>query len=259
MHTHIWGQPSVFLFWGLGIAVGIAGCVGLARRDGFSIRQALPLAISIGFIFLLGTKIHAWFADPRPFLSRGWYTTMMVGFHFPGGVILTGLTAPFLFRFFRVPALRFLDTIVPMLGFSIAIARIGCFLNGCCFGVACAYPWGMRFPRGSSAFRYNALAGQLEPDRLTTIPLHPLQLYFSLAGLALGLFLLWMRKRRRFEGELVLWGLVFWAWSKVAIESLRDPALMPVTPHLFETGIAIAIISSLGLIASYWRNRTVPA
>ena len=40
------------------------------------------------------------------------------------------------------------DVAAPAVAIGIAIGRIGCFLNGCCYGAVCELPWAVRFPPG---------------------------------------------------------------------------------------------------------------
>jgi len=68
---------------------------------------------------------------------------------------------------------------------AIAIGRVGCFLNGCCYGKPWDGPWAVVFPNLS--------------DR---VPRHPTQIYESLANLVMGLvFLLWLERRVRRKEE----------------------------------------------------------
>ncbi len=49
----------------------------------------------------------------------------------------------------RLPLLAVCDLVAPSMMLGLAIGRIGCLLNGCCFGAVCDHPWAMRFPAGS--------------------------------------------------------------------------------------------------------------
>ena len=89
-----------------------------------------------------------------------------------GGFGLTFLVLILLARRRRIPVLRLFDAIAPGLALGYAIGRIGCFLNGCCFGVPTNLPWGLVFPLGS-------LAAQTFPD----VHIHPTQTYASLSML----------------------------------------------------------------------------
>lgn len=73
--------------------------------------------------------------------------------------------------------LFWLDAVSIWLAFAIGIRKIGCFLTGCCRGTETVLPWGVVFP-GS------------------TVPVHPLQIYESIFGFAMAVYL-WRRFMRR--------------------------------------------------------------
>lgn len=62
-----------------------------------------------------------------------------------GGVL--GL-AVFLYKY-KMPLLATIDLVTPSLMLGLAVGRLGCFLNGCCYGGACDLPWSVSFPAGS--------------------------------------------------------------------------------------------------------------
>ncbi|MEO0107828.1 MAG: prolipoprotein diacylglyceryl transferase family protein, partial [candidate division WOR-3 bacterium] len=110
------------------------------------------------------------------------------GLMFYGGLI-GALAMGLLFAHLnRIPLLKVLDIAIISIVLGEFFTRIGCFLNGCCFGKACSLPWAVRFPSGS-------------PVAMTDfghLPIHPTQLYSSLAGLVLfGLALLLDKRRWR--------------------------------------------------------------
>ncbi|UCF79314.1 MAG: prolipoprotein diacylglyceryl transferase [Candidatus Eiseniibacteriota bacterium] len=93
------------------------------------------------------------------------------------------------------PVWRVADIVAPSLALGEAITRVGCFMNGCCFGVPTEAPWGVVFPEHSFSWAvFGATA------------IHPSQLYS--AGLALLVFfaLLWLDRRTKFDGQL------FWSY-----------------------------------------------
>src|SRR5262249_21325337 len=91
----------------------------------------------------------------------------------------------------------------PSMALGIGIGRIGCFLNGCCFGLPAKVPWAIKFPPGSySNFVF--------PSQ----PLHPSQLYLAAAGIGLFFVLLALDRKSHFDGWLF--------WSYIAFDaSLR--------------------------------------
>lgn len=98
---------------------------------------------------------------------------------------------------FRPPLLRAMDVGAPSVVLGEGITRIGCFLNGCCHGVVCALPWGVRFPAGSPA---HALFGDAV--------VHPSQLYASLGSFGLFFALSAWLRRRPFDGAVAAAWLV---------------------------------------------------
>jgi phosphatidylglycerol:prolipoprotein diacylglycerol transferase len=78
------------------------------------------------------------------------------------GALLAGGAALVLFVYrHKLPGLMLADLIVPGVVLGMAIGRVGCFLNGCCFGGACDLPWAVRFPPESPPFMEQAGRGEL--------------------------------------------------------------------------------------------------
>jgi phosphatidylglycerol:prolipoprotein diacylglycerol transferase len=136
------------------------------------------------------------------------------------------------------------DLIAPQIALGYAITRVGCFLNGCCYGEATSLPWGVEFPPGSGAGRY---IGELsfaaffsgQPD--TVIRLHPVQLYAVAVNLVIFVVLLLAWRRRRFDGQ-IFWGyLILYAVYRFAMEFLRGDN------QPFALGLTIAQIMSVTL------------
>lgn len=61
----------------------------------------------------------------------------------------------------RLPLLATFDVLAPGMLLGLAIGRVGCFLNGCCFGGACDLPWAVRFPPGSPPYLHQLEHGEL--------------------------------------------------------------------------------------------------
>ena len=89
---------------------------------------------------------------------------------------------------------RIADIFAPSLAIALAFARIGCFLNGCCFGKICPQDafYGLEFPAGS--IPYNHYHGM--------VTVYPTQLLNSLNALIIFIVLsIWM-KYRKFDGQI---------------------------------------------------------
>ena len=102
------------------------------------------------------------------------------------GCILGGLTGSILYWLRRpFPFRRMADAAALAVATGIAIGRIGCFLNGCCYGAVSNLPWAVTFPAGSHAWVRQVDAGLISPTAASSLPVHPTQLYASLAGFVL--------------------------------------------------------------------------
>jgi len=60
-----------------------------------------------------------------------------------------------------LPGLALCDLITPSMALGLALGRIGCFLNGCCYGDLCEWPWAVQFPEQSPPYARQAQTGQL--------------------------------------------------------------------------------------------------
>jgi phosphatidylglycerol:prolipoprotein diacylglycerol transferase len=74
------------------------------------------------------------------------------GLELLGGVLLAIAVIGFYCRYHKLPVRRYLDILAIGLMLSLVFGRIGCFLNGCCFGKPTNLPWAIRFPYHSDAY-----------------------------------------------------------------------------------------------------------
>jgi phosphatidylglycerol---prolipoprotein diacylglyceryl transferase len=78
------------------------------------------------------------------------------------GSLLAGGLALVVFVYkYRLPGLALSDLIAPGVVLGMALGRLGCFLNGCCYGGVCELPWAMEFPFGSPPHRDQVQSGRL--------------------------------------------------------------------------------------------------
>ena len=130
--------------------------------------------------------------------------------------------------------LRLGDVMAPSFGLGIFITRIGCFLNGCCFGKACGLPWAVTFPPTSPA-------GSVQQG----LAIHPTQLYSSLYGLLITGLLIWLDRKPRFQGFVMSSFFVLYGTARFLVEFVRysEPS---VQAHML--GLNINQVIALGMI-----------
>ncbi len=119
---------------------------------------------------------------------------------------------------------------------SLAIARVGCFLNGCCGGKPSGLPWAVTFPG-------------------TTTAVHPTQLYELVLDLAAFVFLFWVKKRVRRDWDLFLLSLASYGLIRFVVEFFRYHAGSNAA-IFFQTLSAAIFVFSLALF--FYRERKIP-
>ncbi|MHC4914810.1 MAG: prolipoprotein diacylglyceryl transferase [Planctomycetota bacterium] len=217
--------------YGTMLMVGFLLAVFLARRRCGALGLERPQVFDLGFLAVIGgivgaRLLHIALYWPDYFSTRalwpewmgplGWIGAMLATWK--GGLVYYGglggaIAAVWLYgRRKGIPLTDMLDFSAPPAALGLALTRIGCFLNGCCYGGSTGLPWGVKFPQGSHAYAIRDAAGRLVGFR-EPFHVHPAQLYEMLA--ALGIFgLLWyFYPRRRFSGA-VAWsfGLLYAVW-----------------------------------------------
>ncbi|HEV8001219.1 MAG TPA: prolipoprotein diacylglyceryl transferase family protein, partial [Planctomycetaceae bacterium] len=120
--------------------------------------------------------------------------------------------------------------------------RIGCFLNGCCYGDRCSLPWGVTFPMGSVPDMSLVLRGFLGADQDFSLRLHPTQLYSSLNALILCVLTSTYFYYRPRNGAVIALGALTYAITRFTIEFLRDDEV-----GQFGTSLTISQWLSIGM------------
>ncbi|MBX3745460.1 MAG: prolipoprotein diacylglyceryl transferase [Verrucomicrobiae bacterium] len=170
----------------------------------------------------------------RSFRGEPWTEIFMVhhgGLVFHGGFVAAMLAGFAWCRWRRQPGWTMADILAPGVALGHAIGRIGCLLNGCCFGRACELPW---------AIRYGA-------DHETRgIPVHPTQVYEAGLSLAVAGGLAWLFGRRRFEGQVFAVYLMAYGVIRSVVEWFRGD--YPASALYFER-VTPAHWISAGLVA----------
>ena len=191
----IFGGIKVFGY-GAMLVLAFVGSTWLAtwraRREKLDPDVILDMAFWIFFIGLVGARLFYCFQ----YWGRGINSLLDVLQYWKGGIVyyggvLGGSIAFFVYRHFRPFPLRpYLDAIAPAIMVGTFFGRLGCFLNGCCYGDVCNLPWAVSFPKPSPPWDYEFVRGLIPASATQSLPLHPTQLYSSLDSLVI-LMLLW--------------------------------------------------------------------
>jgi phosphatidylglycerol:prolipoprotein diacylglycerol transferase len=160
--------------YGAVLLVAVASAVGLAawrgRRLGLDPEVVFSLSVWVFVPGIVGARafyvIEYWADFPKETL---WQTLGAMVNVTQGGLVVYGSVIGgtlgligFVWKY-KMPLLATFDLMTPSLLLGMAIGRLGCLLNGCCFGGVCDLPWAIDFPGGppaSPAYSHQVLHGE---------------------------------------------------------------------------------------------------
>jgi phosphatidylglycerol:prolipoprotein diacylglycerol transferase len=230
----------VIAFW-----LGIELSARVARQRGLDPGHILDMGLVVLVASLVGSRLLYVVSH----LSEYQYDRIAVfkiwegGLTFYGGLIAgVGCGVAYL-RWKRLPVLEITDIAAPHIALGIAIARVGCFLNGCCFGKATGLPWGCVFPPDTQA-------GWVERSMLAGQAVQPTQIYESLACAGMFLFLRKISKGDRAKGTVFFSLLVLYGAWRFGIDFLRyyEPGMMIAQVNITWNQVVSLVMIASGLV-----------
>ncbi|HEY4425386.1 MAG TPA: prolipoprotein diacylglyceryl transferase [Pyrinomonadaceae bacterium] len=226
------------VFLALAFLCAILIAVRLARRDGLPAEKIYDLSLWMLLAGLVGSKILMLFTEPdyrdNPALLLS-LDFLRSGGVFYGGLLGAVLAGYFLMKRYKLPWWKTADACAPGIAVANFFGRQGCFAAGCCWGKPTTLPWGVKFSE----------LGHQITGVPTDVHLHPTQLYESFAMLLAFFFLLWLHKRKRFDGQVILAYALLYSAIRFAIEFVRDDPRGDVFGLTSLTGLSTSQLISL--------------
>ncbi len=158
----------------LGILLSFGLAVWRAPRYGFTAQHIQEILFWLCIPGILGARlfyvIEYWDSFKAPTLGQ---TLANIANIPEGGLVVYGsIIGGFLggvvyLLWKRLSILRMMDLLAPCMMLGLALGRLGCFLNGCCFGGVCDAAhehWGVHFPAGSPPFEQQLAEGKIHLD-----------------------------------------------------------------------------------------------
>jgi len=203
------------VYW-YGVLVTVGFLAGLWTASQRCLRDNIPseTAVDLGPWIMVGAIVGArilhvvsyWqeeFAD-KPI----WEIFMLRhgGLVFYGGLVGASLATVFFARRRKLPLWKLADALAPSIALGQAFGRLGCLMNGCCFGLPTKLPWAIHY----------------SPDHPTRSQgVHPSQVYESVLDALLYLGLAWQYRRKKFDGETFSLYLIAYALVRFGVEFSR--------------------------------------
>lgn len=157
------------------------------------------------------------------------------------GMVLGGAIGVWLLSWrYRVSFLRVADAGAPSLTLGHAFGRIGCFLNGCCYGLPTVMPWGFEF--------HNPAIG------IDTLPSHPTQLYEAAGLLLLFALLVRFSLRSPYNGAVFIWWVIGYSVLRFIVEFWRAGVTAEVVNGLTYAQWLSIVLFAIALAYHRWRT-----
>ncbi|MBI2679300.1 MAG: prolipoprotein diacylglyceryl transferase [Candidatus Koribacter versatilis] len=265
--------PTYGVLSALGLILGLLICVKLAKREGIDPDRAWNLGILSIVAAVLGSKLMLLVTDwsgvtaelPGIFTRQTFsallhgntqdrhaaaaLSLIQAGGVWYGGLLFGSLVAILYMWRHRLPVLKTFDAYAPGIAFGHIIGRIGCFAAGCCYGKPTDEPWGVTFT--------NPLAAYYSGTPLN-VRIHPTQLYEAAANSVIFLVLLWLFRRKKFDGQVLGAYFFLYGVARYFLEFYRDD---PERGSVFGGAMSVTQLIALCLVVTgglLWLRRTAP-
>ena len=237
--------------YGLLVATGFLVAILLAssraEKEGLDSQKVLDLCFYVMVSALLGARLLYVIVEYRYFLASPLeiFKFWKGGLVFYGGLILGVLISLWYLKRNQIPMWKTADLLAPSIALGQSIGRWGCFFAGCCYGKKTDVAWGITFtdPRSLAPFG---------------ISLHPTQVYLSLNAVFIFMFLMWLSKRKVFDGQ-ILWSYgILYSIGRFVIEYFRGDDRGFAVEQILSTsqfvGVFIFILSAFMFLTLYRKN-----
>ncbi|MBI4970890.1 MAG: prolipoprotein diacylglyceryl transferase [Candidatus Omnitrophica bacterium] len=226
--------PIHLYSYGLMFAIGVLAAIFYLSKQqpvaGLKQNQIIDLILFLTFVGILGGRVfyvlqHFDYYQKNPMEV---FAVWQGGLVIYGGLIgaVVGLAIFCLIR--RVNFFELTDLYFPAVSLAMAFGRIGCFLNGCCYGTPTHLPWAVKFPFLKEV-------------------VHPTQIYFSIFDFILFVFLAYRYPRRSFVGEITIAYLVLYGQNRFMGEYYRGdniPVIWGMTQAQI-TSLAFVVVAGV--------------
>ncbi|RJP31803.1 MAG: prolipoprotein diacylglyceryl transferase [Actinobacteria bacterium] len=234
-------------FLALAFIVGMLVSFWYLRRQFLDAYVVFELVLAAAVGGIIGARIFYVVGHWSEFSANWWEILKfwnVEGLVFYGGFIVGVLAAAAVIRLRGLSVGVVLDSGGLAVPAALAVARVGCYLNGCCFGKSSGLPWAVYFPVKTQ------MNMGMPPN-----PVHPTQIYEIILDLAILVILLAVYKRFRYRGEIMLSFIMLYAVARFILEFFRYHT--NASANLFFQLLSIAAFALAGL-ALLFRRRLLP-
>jgi phosphatidylglycerol:prolipoprotein diacylglycerol transferase len=228
---------SYGLMLAVAFIVGIIGARKTLRDQGGNPDSIVDLGIWILIGAIIGARLAYVVTEYRYFLMNPLEIIKINsgGLAFHGGLIGGFLAGIWYTGSHQLETWKIADIVTPYVALGYAIVRVGCLLNGCCYGLPTSVPWALRCAANDATLR------------------HPTQIYSMLGSLTLFFILRALRQHRQFPGFLFFLYIVLYSVLRFGVEYFREGA--KIYSWLSLAQVVCVIMALVGLLVIGWQRR----
>jgi phosphatidylglycerol:prolipoprotein diacylglycerol transferase len=235
---------------------GLVNWIMLGRREQRDTNYCSDLLFWIMVSGIIGARAAYVAADLRHFVTAPW-TALRVdqgGLIYYGGFAGAAVAVILFARLRRERLWPLADFVVTSLPLAHAIGRIGCLLNGCCYGRVSQGPLAVRYPPDSAPWWEQVETGLISRFSPSSLPVLPVQLYEAAWNLLLYSVLLCVFRRRQADGVVTGIYLLGYAAGRFLLEPLRGDARMRWLGLSVAQLVSLALLAGGGLLLAWSRG-----
>jgi len=235
-------------FYFLAIFSTLVGTFFLAHKRGFEKNKLVIFLLSVSLGGFMGARVLHFLTNRNAYTSGEYdlFSLDMQGFALSGGIACALLVGWVVAKKLKLDFWKLGDTSVVFLGVGIAIARVGCFLNGCCFGKKTTLPWGVHFPNLSQAHQYQLSNGI--GNFFTASAVHPTQIYEALAALVGSVVAVYFIRKKYPAGVAILVFALWFSFFRIADMQLRAVPSTFDAPDFFYPLFYISVMAGCSFL-----------
>jgi phosphatidylglycerol---prolipoprotein diacylglyceryl transferase len=278
--------------YGVMLVIGFLGAIQLAKFLAKRAGVDPELFVNAGLIALVtgvaGARLShvieniGYYTNPSRSFTANLFDAINIrsgGLTYYGGFLLAFPALILYARYKKVPIRLGMDIVAPCLMIGLGFGRIGCFLNGCCYGATCNLPWAITFPYYSIPYReevdehkitppdeltrltvtgridvlspaeIRAHAGELPADAASvaasqhSLPLHPAQLYSSFTAFLIAAMVLCYYTLPHAPGRVFALMMMVEGLTRFLLECLRvEPPVIGDFSLSMVLGLALLVV-----------------
>lgn len=228
MHQICFQIGSLTIYWygvfmALGFTFGLLNLIWLGRSRNYDTQFCSDLMFWLMISGIVGARI-AYVLENWSEYAAAPHTIFLInqgGLVFYGGFVAAGAAIVIFALKKKVKILPLIDFVITSVPLAHAFGRVGCFLNGCCFGKCTNLPIGVRFPKPSPPWFEQWSHNIIAKTATLSASVHPVQLYSSACNFMIYIVVLLVYRRSKRAGVTLAVYLMLYSVGRFVLEFFR--------------------------------------